>query len=100
MEKRPTLIDILMEKKRTILKKKLIDQDDTDEIERLDGEISEECSDKEYDKIVDILGGLENESGSTNTTNIWKQMKKAFPKQTKPLPTGVKNVEGKIITNP
>ena len=27
-------------------------------------------------------------------------MRKSFPKQTKPLPTGVKNFEGKIITNP
>ena len=27
-------------------------------------------------------------------------MKKAFPSKQKPLPTGVKNIKGKIITNP
>ena len=27
-------------------------------------------------------------------------MRKAFPKNTRPLPTEVKNIEGKVITNP
>ena len=33
-------------------------------------------------------------------TNIWKEMRKAFPKNSKPFPTGVNNIKGKVITNP
>ena len=65
-----------MNKKRNIIKKKVLSLEDKDEVERLDQEISEECSDTEYAKIVEIFGDIENVSGSTNTTNIWKQMRK------------------------
>ena len=32
-------------------------------------------------------------------TSIWKQIRKSFPKKILPLPTGVKNVFGKVIIN-
>ena len=44
-----------------------------------------------------MVGSLESKEGNTN---IWRQMRKAFPKKNKPLPTGVKNIEDKVITNP
>ena len=31
---------------------------------------------------------------------MWRELKKAYPKVEKPLPTGVKNMSGKVITNP
>ena len=43
---------------------------------------------------------METDYGGTNCTNIWKEMRKAYPKKSKPLPTGVLNVVGKVITNP
>ena len=43
---------------------------------------------------------METDNGGTNCTNIWKEMRKAYPKKSKPLPTGVLNVVGKVITNP
>ena len=51
-------------------------------------------------KLTKVLGKLEAETGGTNFTNVWKQMSKSFPKKTKPLPTGIKNMSGKIITYP
>ena len=51
---------------------------------------------KEYKKLEKVVGDLE---ADTNT-NIWKELRKAFPRNSKPLPTGVKNVKGKVITNP
>ena len=45
------------------------------------------------------MGELEL-GGGTNNTNVWKQMRKAFPKKVKSLPTRVKNEQGKVITNP
>ena len=51
-------------------------------------------------KLSKVIGVLENDSDVNNVTNIWRQFKKAYLKKSKPLPTGVLNVEGKIITNP
>ena len=47
-----------------------------------------------------MLGNLENDSGVTNVTNMWRQFKKAYPKNTRALPTGALDIEGKIVTNP
>ena len=89
-----------MEKKKKFLKKSKLSPLDRQEIDKLDEEITVECSDREFEKLSKVIGVLENNSGVTNVTNIWRQFKKAYPKKAKPLPTGVLNVEGKIITNP
>ena len=43
---------------------------------------------------------MENVKGKMNTTNTWKERRKKFPRKTKIIPTGVKNIKGKVITNP
>ena len=93
-------IDILINTKKDLLRKKLLNKEDLTKIEDLDVKINQECENQEYDKLVKVLGSLDTDHGSTNNTNIWKQMKKAFPSKTKPIPTGVINIEGKVITNP
>ena len=93
-------VDTLMNEKKKILKLKCItttEEDKLDEIEKL---ISKECSDLEYKKLEKVLGELQTESGDTNSTNIWKEFRKAYPKKVRPVPTGVKNIHGKVITNP
>ena len=55
---------------------------------------------KNLKKLSNIFKSLETDSGSTNLTEVWKQMRKSFPKKNKPLPTGVRNIKGKVITNP
>ena len=99
-EKKKSKMDVIMDKKKVILKKGNLNYKDIQEINKLDEELTVECSDKEFEKVTKICGTFETNSGVTNVTNIWRQFKKAYPKITKPLPTGVKNVEGKIITNP
>ena len=99
-EKKNSKMDLIMEKKKVILKKGNLNYKDRQEINKLDEELTVECSDKEFEKVTKICGTLETNSGVTNVTNIWRQFKKAYPTKTKPLPTGVQNVEGKIITNP
>ena len=66
------------------------------EIEEIENEISEEVAKKEYEKIEKIIGKMNDEPN----LNMWSEMRKAFPKKNNPLPTGVKNMKGKIITNP
>ena len=93
----PSKLDILMDKKKTILKKKNLLPQDMKEVEEIDCSISRECEDRELKKLKDVVGSLETKEGNTN---IWRQMRRAFPKKNKPLPTGVKNIEAKVITNP
>ena len=90
-------IDILINKKRAMLKKKHMTPHDMENIENIDVEISKECEEKEWEKLQKVVKELD--SSESNTT-MWKQMRKSFPKKLKPLPCGVKNIEGKLITNP
>ena len=93
-------MDYFMNKKKTIIKQKNISSEDEEQIDNIDMLISSECSDREYEKLVKVLGELETKSGSSNSTNMWKEFRKAYPKKVRPVPTGVKNVHGKVITNP
>ena len=95
--KKPTKIDALMSQKNEILKKKHLNCKDQVLIDSIEKDIRKECEEREWKKIKRILGDLED--NATNT-NIWKEMKKAFPKKVKPLPTGVRNKAHKVITNP
>ena len=93
-------IYILIDQKRKLLKQKVISKEYLETISKIEEELINECEDKEFDKLTKSLGQLEAETGGTNFTNVWKQMGKSFPKKSKPLPTGIKNISGKIITNP
>ena len=90
-------IDILINKKRALLKKKHMTPHDMENIENIDIEISKECEEREWEKLQKVVKELD--SSEINTT-MWKQMRKSYPKKFKPLPCGVTNIEGKLITNP
>ena len=87
----------LINKKRNIRKQQLISAEDHKTVEGLEVEIGNECEEKEWTKLREVLKGLDT---SERNTNIWKQMKRAYPNKVKPIPTGVLNIEGKLITNP
>ena len=95
--KNPSKLDMLMNKKKIILKKKNILPQDLKDKEEIDSSIGQECEDRELKKLKDVVGSLETKKGNTN---IWRQIRKAFQKKNEPLPTGVKNCEAKLITNP
>ena len=86
-----------MEEKKNILRNKYLLTEDREKIEKLDSKITKECEEREWKKLQKVLGNLDTQEGNNN---IWTQMKEAFPKKKKPLPAGVKNIEGKVITNP
>ena len=64
-------------------------------VEEIENDISSECENKELEKLEKVMNEIE-----TNRTNIWREMMKAYPNKTKPIPTGVKNLKGKVVTNP
>ena len=89
-----------MNEKKEISKKKHLDDEDKVRMEILNKQLQDECENREWENLVKTLGSLETADGHTNNTNIWKEMRKAFPQKNKTVPTGVKNIEGKLITNP
>ena len=99
-EENPSKIDELLNKKKAILRKHKLNIEDFKKVDIIEKEISEEIEDKEIEKLINVLGDLQTGKGKTNTTNVWKQLRKAYPKKNNTLPTGVKNIEGKVINNP
>ena len=87
-------------KEKNLLKKKTPSDIDIAMLEKIECEVSVKIEDKEFKKLESSLSNLESEKGGTNFTSIWKEVRKAYPKQVKPLPTGVMNMMGKVITNP
>ena len=70
-----------------------------EKLDKIDKQILKECSYFEFEKLTKVLVEIETESGGTHSTNVWKEFRKAYPKKIRPVPTGVKNIIGKVITN-
>ena len=85
-----------MSQRKTILRQKMLSIEDEEILVKIEKEISDEIADKEFKKLEQVVGEL----GTDTNLHIWKEMRKAFPRKSKPLPTGVMNVKGKVITNP
>ena len=49
-----------------------------------------------FEKLKTVIGEFENEPN----TNMWRELRKAYPKVNKTLPTGVKDIHEKVVTNP
>ena len=87
-EKKPSAIDVLMNEKRVLMKNK---NPDKERVVYLEKKICEACEEREWGKLVDVLGSLKTDHGGTNNTNVWKEMRKAFPKKTRAVPMGQTN---------
>ena len=70
-----------MNEKKEIVKFKHFKKEQIDRLENLNQQIQNECEDMEREKLVKTVGSLETVDGHKNNTNIWKQMRKVFPKK-------------------
>ena len=89
-------MDVLMQQRKHIQKKKTFTLFDEEQLENIESKITDEISTQELKKLEKVTGELDV---GTNT-NIWKELRKAFPPKKKPISTGVKNYKDKVITNP
>ena len=83
-------------KGKIILKNKTLTLDDDEQVEIMEAKITDEIATREFEILKKISGDLDMETN----TSIFKELRKAFPPKSKPIPTGIKNVPGKLITNP
>ena len=81
-------IDSLMEEKSQILKQKVITEENKIKVEEIEQHITQEISEKVFEKLKTVIGEFENEPN----TNMWRELRKAYPKINKILPTGVKDI--------
>ena len=86
----------LMDIKKLLLKKRVLQREDEERIDEIENEITKEIADMELEKIERAMGDLDSDTNK----NIWKELRKAYPKNTPPIPTGVKTINGRVITNP
>ena len=78
------------------MKNKTLTPDDDEQVEIMEAKITDEIATREFEILKKISGDLNIETN----TSIFKELRKAFPPKSKPIPTGIKNFKGKLITNP
>ena len=88
-----------MKEKKDIIKKKNLSMEEKEKVNIIEKELSQACEDREWEKLENVLGSLETNSGGTDNLNVWRELRKAFTKKVKSVPTGFKNIEGKTVTN-
>ena len=89
-------IDKLMDEKKVIMKQKTISKQDVQKVEEIEKSITNETAEKEFQKLNKIIGDFESEPNP----NMWRELRKAYPKVVRTLPSGVRDIKGKVITNP
>ena len=72
-----------MNNRKCILKRKQLTLEDEVEVENMEKEISAAIADKPFNKHEKIVGALVNNSDGTNCTNVWKELRKSYPKNSK-----------------
>ena len=70
------------------------------QLENIDGQISDECAEENYQKVKDNFECMSGKNCRLNCNGMRNVTKKVFPKNIQPLPVGKKNELGKIVTKP
>ena len=92
-------INSLMEKRRGLRRKELLNEEEEEELNKLEEDIANKCEEINKKKVVDNFKELDN-NGDVSHQGIWRVKKKFFPRITPNLPTGKKNLKEQLITNP
>ena len=92
-------INILMEKRRDLKKKLVLNEEEEEKLKELEVTIAIKCEEMNKKKVVDNFKDLEHQ-GDINNQGIWKIKNKYFPKIKPSLPTGKRNLKQQLITHP
>ena len=70
-----------------------------DSLEKIEIEVCDLVSEKNYEKVVENFKLLGNKSGQMQQQGIWSIKRKLFPKNKESLPFAKKDCDGKLITS-
>ena len=93
-------ISDLMDKRKDLKSKEVIEEKDEEEIVNIENLIADKCLEANRKNVLDNFRGMERMDGNMNHQGIWKMKKKYFPKLKPTLPVAKKNLKGQLITNP
>ena len=89
-------INILMEQRRVLKSKELINENEEKELFELEENIALKCEEMNKKKVIENFKELDNQ-GDVDFQGIWKIKKKYFPKNKPTLPAGKKNLKQQLI---
>ena len=69
------------------------------ELEKLESEISKIVVEDNRNKVVENFSSLKKHDGTTNTSGVWKIVRKVFPKNNETLPFAKKDFDGNLISS-
>ena len=92
--KQDTKIEVLMNERKNIMKKKTLSKSEEEKVHEIESHITKEIADIELEKLLKVTGELDTD----HNTSIWKEMRKSYPKNYKPIPTGEYLIWEKNIT--
>ena len=98
--KKKSEISDLMDKRKNLKNKVVVDENDEEEILNIEEMIADKCLEANRKNVVDNFKGMERNDGNIHHQGIWKMKKKYFPKLKPTLPVAKKNLKGQLITNP
>ena len=93
-------INTLMERRRTLKKKEVLDDKEEEELNRIEMNIANLCEESNRKKVTENFRSVGGNDGDLIHQGIWKIKKKYFPKIKPSLPAGKKNIKQQLITNP
>ena len=89
-----------MDERNKLKKKQILDDNDEEELVKLESLISNACQDENREKVVNNFKDINGNNGNLSHQGVWKLKKKHFPKIKPTLPVAKKNLKGQLITNP
>ena len=91
-------IATLIDKRNALIDNTVNSLEEKEEIDMINIEIAAKEAEQNRDKIVKNFGKLSKDPENINMSEMWKILKKVFPKSNNSLPAAKKNHRGKIIT--
>ena len=88
-------INILMEQRRVLKSKELLNENEENELVELEENIALKCEEMNKKKVIENFKELDNQ-GDVDFQGIWKIKKKYFPKNKPTLPAGKKNLKQQL----
>ena len=70
------------------------------ELEEVESEISAEIGKQNQDKIFQNFSSLDQAEGGALSQGLWDIKKKVFPKTAPAIPAAIRDITGRIITDP
>ena len=89
-----------MDERNKLKKKHILDENEEDELIKIESLITDACQDANRNKVIDNFKDIDGINGNLSHQGVWKIKNKYFPKIKLTLPVAKKFLKNQLITNP